>query len=204
MKTTILLFTAITTISLLLFSCGDGKTVEQKVADPEAKTNPKNTKTQTLKTGDHTVSFESIQEWKIDERSSQIPPAEKAIIVEQVGYAPTYSSKASMANFIYRKGKTPMDLDGAINGMIGAIINDPSITVKDQKLEDVSDRYGFPAKIGSGRIVEGTTNPYQYQYKMLVITNKNELYMFLGMFEQIDGFDSKFFDDVLKSVKINK
>ena len=173
-------------------------------ATPQNTEETRNDKLRTLKTGDHTVSFNAIQDWKFDERASQIPPAEKALGFEQIGYSAKYSTKASMATLIYRKGKEAMNLQGAIDGMIGAVTNDPNITAKDQVVKDVTDLYGFPAKLGSGRYVEGGTNPYQYQYKFLVIADGNELYMFLGFFEEIDGFDSKFFDGVLKSVKINK
>lgn len=195
-------------VSLSIISCKNeeskptAEVVKQTTTkDTEAT---RNDKLRTLKTGEHTVTLNSIQEWVIDQRSSETPPEEKSVILEQIGYKPIYSTKTSMATMVYRKGTVAMNQDNAISGMIGTVLNNPTISVKDQKLEDVSAIYGFPAKLGSGRFVEGGTNPYQYEYKILAIADGNELYMFLGMFEEINGFDSKFFDDVLKSVKINK
>jgi hypothetical protein len=175
---------------------------EQSV--PENTDATRNDKLRTLKTGEHTVTLNSIQDWVIDQRSSEIPAAEKSVILEQIGYKPIYSANTSMATMVYRKGTVSMNADNAISGMIGTVLTNPNISVKDQKFEDVSAIYGFPAKLSSGRFVEGGANPYQYEYKILAIADGKELYMFLGMFETINGFDSRFFDDVLKSVKINK
>lgn len=200
--------TAFCLASLSITSC---KNEESKpMAEAVEQTTPENTeatrndKLITLKTGEHTVSFNSIQDWVIDQRSSDIPPEEKSVILEQIGYKPIYSTNTSMATLVYRKGTVDMNVDKAVSGMIGVVLNNPNISVKDQKFDDVSAIYGFPARLGSGRFVEAGTNPYQYEYKILAITDGKQLYMFLGMFETINGFDSRFFDDMLKTVKINK
>ncbi len=208
-----IIIAAVCLASLSIISCKNeeskttAEVIDQAVSESPEATEADATrkdKLRTLKTGDHSVSINSLQEWVIDQRSSEIPPEEKSVILKQIGYKPIYSTKTSMGNMVYRKGNVEMNVDGAVRGMVDAVLINPSITLRDQKVEDVSAIYGFPAKLSSGRFVEAGPKPYQYEYKMLAITDGNELYMFLGMFEIINGFDSRFFDDMLKTVKINK
>lgn len=211
MKTTILLITAATAISLLLFSCGDGKTVEQKVAEAEAKTNPKNpekqeevkAETRALKFGNKTLEYTGTYLFSLNPEMGENMKAANPGLVE-MEYYKLMTPPSATIGLSCQKLKEKTNMQGAIDGILNGYHNIQGVKIIAENLEDVTSQYGFPAKLSTGKMQIPNENGGRDtgEFKNLFIDNKNEIWIVQGIFETVNSAEMAAYSDILNSIKI--
>lgn len=212
MKKSITRITAIAIISFFLFSCGDGKTVEQKVADAEAKTNPKTTTkqdkpspiTRVIKFGTKSLEYTGSYLFSLNQERSKNMMSVNPDLIETAYYR-LLTPPSATVGLSYQKLKGTTNLDGAVNGILEGYNRIEGVKITGQKIEDVSSKYGFPARMASGtmQIINKNGGTDAGEFKNLLIDNKNEMWIIQGIFESIGSVESIAYNDILNSIKIN-
>lgn len=208
MKKTTLLFMSIMSTLLLLFNaCTETK--KQKATETTVSTidtTPKVDlyKPQIIEIGNNIIEFKALHDWKYNEEMSAKLKSNDSRSVEIKAYSTTYSDH-SQAGLIYQKANVKINFEASIEGTLNGYKINPSTEIKDKVVTDVSERFGTPAKIVTGRLVNTTyKDNQQIQFKFLTIANGNEQFLFQGIFEAVDGFNSKDFEKMLGTIKITK
>lgn len=213
MKSIILIITALTVISILVYSCSDGKTVEQKVAEAEAKTNPKNsvqpeeikTETRILKFGNKTLEYTGKYLFSLNpEISKNMKAANPGLVAME--YYKLMTPPSATIGLSYQKLSEKTNMQGAIDGILNGYDNIDGVKIIEENLEDVSDRYGFPAKLSTGKmqILNENGGTDTGEFKNLFIDNKNEIWIVQGIFESVDSDEMNAYTTILNSIKISK
>tara|TARA_R110002072_G_scaffold260722_4_gene419247 strand:+ start:26285 stop:26914 length:630 start_codon:yes stop_codon:yes gene_type:complete len=209
MKNTVLTFLSI----LLVFtftSCKDGKITDSNSStivtndstlDSEKKEDPSKNKLKTLQLGEHQLNYESNYEFVYDDIFTQNLKATQPLIVDAKYYNFSMPRDRAIIGLNYSSYETNVNVDGAIDGILGGYENIPGVVLSNQKIEDVSNNYGVTAKIGSGNIVFSTQSAVG-EYRFLILSNENEMIMIQGLFEHVGLKSAEEFLTLLKSIKL--
>lgn len=195
------------TLLLLFNACNETKKTnvsdnKPSTIDTTPKVDPY--KAQEIKVGNNIIEFKSLHNWEYSEEMTQKVKSNDPRSLEMIAYKSNYSDKSNVG-FIYQRAKVDGNLDGAIDGTLRGYQIDPSTEIKDKIITDVSEKFGMPAKIVTGRLVNlKYKGNQQVQFKFLTIANGKEMFFFQGIFPEVDGFNSKDFDKILNSITINK
>lgn len=209
MKNTVLTFLSI----LLVFtftSCKDGKITDSNSStivtndstlDSEKIEDPSKNKLKTLQLGEHQLNYESNYEFVYDDIFTQNLKATQPLIVDAKYYNFSMPRDRAIIGLNYSSYETNVNVDGAIDGILGGYENIPGVVLSNQKIEDVSNNYGVTAKIGSGNIVFSTQSAVG-EYRFLILSNENEMIMIQGLFEHVGLKSAEEFLTLLKSIKL--
>lgn len=209
MKNTVLTFLSI----LLVFtftSCKDGKITDSNSStivtndstlDSEKIEDPSKNKLKTLQLGEHQLNYESNYEFVYDDIFTQNLKATQPLIVDAKYYNFSMPRDRAIIGLNYSSYETNVNVDGAIDGILGRYENIPGVVLSNQKIEDVSNNYGVTAKIGSGNIVFSTQSAVG-EYRFLILSNENEMIMIQGLFEHVGLKSAEEFLTLLKSIKL--
>lgn len=124
--------------------------------------------------------------------------------VEAAYYDLTIPKSIGKIGVNYSKQKVKPSLDGAINGLLQGYKKLDYVAISDEKLEDISDKLGHHAKMGSGKMSINTTEDglSNGEFIYMVLQKGNELLLFQGIFKNAGTEHAKNFQEMLENIKL--
>lgn len=184
---------------LTVSSCKDSSQ-KKNIVFAERKTLKKEKKSITL--GNTGISFNSNYEWSFNAAYSKLSDQDRKSYLVKEAYQSASGAGYCLVNYSLAKAGINLSLKNGIAGAISGLAKSSNTEITNRVDSIMDYRYGFPAIYSKGQAIAKTKEGRNMEYRLLVIVNKQKMYVFIGIFKPTEKTLIRIFEETLKSVKL--